>query len=186
VPAAAEVAKPAEAGSAPRADDPAKPEETAKPKPPKPDPVSVFISRKTGKLYVRHGWDPLFETPVTIRKPELAWGTHVLTALEFKEDQSNLRWVAVTLAPDAPRRVESRVDRRTGRKSSRLVTVPPAPGEVRAQQSAAAVLELVGIPQEALDRISELMKPGSSLILSDNPMSNETGKGTDFIILTRS
>ena len=30
------------------------------------------------------------------------------------------------------------------------------------------------------------MKPGSSLIVSDNPISNETGKGTDFIIQTRS
>ena len=85
---------------APKADDPAKPEETAKAKPPKTDPVSVFISRKTGKLYVRHGWEPLFEIPVTIRNPELVWGTHVFTAMEFKEDQSTLRWVSLSLAPD--------------------------------------------------------------------------------------
>ena len=63
---------------------------------------------------------------------------------------------------------------------------PPAPANARPQQSATQVLDLLEIPQEAIDRISALMKPGSSLILSDNPMSNETGKGTDFIIQTRS
>jgi hypothetical protein len=34
-------------------------------------------------------------------------------------------------------------------------------------------------------RISEMLSPGSSLIVSDLPYSNETGKYTDFIILTR-
>jgi hypothetical protein len=29
------------------------------------------------------------------------------------------------------------------------------------------------------------MKPGSSLVISDHGISNETGKFTDFIVLTR-
>ena len=29
-------------------------------------PVSVFVSRKTGRLYVRQGFDPLFDVPVMI------------------------------------------------------------------------------------------------------------------------
>ena len=103
----------AESSPAPKAAEPEKLEETVKAKPPKADPVSVFVSRKTGKLYVRHGWDPLFEVPVTIRNPELVWGTHVLTAMEFKEDQSTLRWVSLSLGPDAPRSVEGRTDNRT-------------------------------------------------------------------------
>ena len=175
-----------EATPASKVDEPAKTEEAAKPKPPKPDPVSVFISRKTGKLYVRHGWEPLFETSVTIRNPDALWGTHVFTALEFKEDKSTLRWVAITLPPDAPRRVEPK---RTTAKNSKASTKPapaPPPAEPRSQLSAAQVLDSLDIPQEAIDRISELMKPGSSLIVSDNPISHETGKGTDFVILTRS
>ena len=116
--------------------EPAKPEEVAAPKPPKPDPVSVFISRKTGKLYVRHGWDPLFEVPVTIRNPELVWGTHVFTALEFKEDKSTLRWVAVTLPPDSPRRMETRTDRTTGKKVTKPVPAPPAVQPMHARSRA--------------------------------------------------
>ena len=32
-------------------------------------PVSVFVSRKEGKLYVRQGMEPLFDAPVTIAQP---------------------------------------------------------------------------------------------------------------------
>ena len=38
-------------------------------------------------------------------------------------------------------------------------------------------------PQEAIDRIAEVVSPGSSVIISDEPLSKETGKGTDFIVL---
>jgi hypothetical protein len=40
------------------------------------------------------------------------------------------------------------------------------------------------MPKEAVERISEMLTPGSSLIVSDQPMSEETGRDTDFIILT--
>jgi len=30
-----------------------------------------------------------------------------------------------------------------------------------------------------------LMSPGASLIISDKGLSSETGRGTDFIVLTR-
>ena len=33
--------------------------------------------------------------------------------------------------------------------------------------------------------IHELISPGASLILSDQGLGPETGKGTDFIVLTR-
>ena len=33
-------------------------------------PVSVFISRKTQRLYVRQGFQPMFESEVTIRDPQ--------------------------------------------------------------------------------------------------------------------
>src|SRR5262249_36810032 len=39
------------------------------------------------------------------------------------------------------------------------------------------------IPPEALDRISEAVLPGSSLIISDEGPSIETGKDTDFVVL---
>ena len=50
-------------------------------------------------------------------------------------------------------------------------------------EAAKAALDRVAIPQEAIDRIAEVMSPGSALIVSDEPMSRETGKGTDFIVV---
>ena len=37
---------------------------------------------------------------------------------------------------------------------------------------------------EAVERISALLVPGSSLIASDNALSDETDADTDFIVLT--
>jgi hypothetical protein len=36
-----------------------------------------------------------------------------------------------------------------------------------------------------VERISERLTPGSSVIVSDHDISQETGKGTDFIVLTQ-
>jgi hypothetical protein len=41
------------------------------------------------------------------------------------------------------------------------------------------------LPKEAVDRISELLIPGSSLVVSDEGLGRETGRGTEFIVLTR-
>jgi hypothetical protein len=43
----------------------------------------------------------------------------------------------------------------------------------------------VTIPQEAVDRIAELLVPGSSLIISDEGLGRETGRYTEFIVETR-
>jgi hypothetical protein len=40
------------------------------------------------------------------------------------------------------------------------------------------------MPPELVERISAMITPGSSLIVSDNRLSDETGDDTDFIVLT--
>ena len=47
----------------------------------------------------------------------------------------------------------------------------------------AAALERIDISRDALDRVSELVSPGSSLIISDEGISSETANDTDFVIL---
>ena len=49
--------------------------------------------------------------------------------------------------------------------------------------TARAALDRIEIPQDIIDRISEVISPGSSLIVSDEGMSTETGEDTDFVIL---
>jgi hypothetical protein len=59
------------------------------------EPVSVFISRKTKKLYVRRGFQATIEIPITIRDPDKPIGTHIFTAMARTD--SGLRWTAVTI-----------------------------------------------------------------------------------------
>ncbi len=140
----------------------------------KPGPVSVFISRKEGKLFVRKGFDPVFDVPVTIAQPEQPFGTHVYTAVAAGDDNVSMRWNVVSLpvAASAFRKAEK------GKKAAE-------PAVVTSASNAAQSLDRVTIPQDAIDRISEMMSPGSSLIISDQGLGPETGKGTDFIVLTR-
>src|SRR5215207_9004186 len=140
-------------------------------------PVSVLISRKTQRLYVRQAFEPVFESPVTIADPDRPIGTHVFTAIERTTDDASLRWNAVSLrsggAPSGAVEPQERARGSSGRE------VEPVPAD---QDSAKAALDRITIPQDVLDRIGN-MTLRSSLIVTDEPMSSETGKGTEFVVL---
>ncbi len=143
--------------------------------------VSVFVSRKTGRLYVRHANQPLFDVPVVIRDPELPLGTHVFTALDVNKDWKSMRWSVVSVPGGPAPRAEVR---RGGHKSGKKKHQVEAPAPTRSVASAADALSRIEMPREVVERVSEMLAPGASLIISDNPMSGETTKNTDFIILT--
>ncbi len=144
-------------------------------RPLKPGPISLFISRREGKLFVRKGFEPVFDVPVTFAQPDQPLGTHVFTALAVKEDSTTLRWNVMSMpgGGSAPARKSAK-----GKKAEPPVVAMPA-------SNATEALERVNIPQDALDRITDLMSPGASLIISDKGLGSETGDGTDFIVLTR-
>jgi lipoprotein-anchoring transpeptidase ErfK/SrfK len=129
-------------------------------RPLKSGPVSVFISRKEGKLFVRKGFEPVFDVPVEIERADQPLGTHVFTAVARKDDDTSMRWTVMSMA-----------------SSQKAAPV--------SHPNATAALDRITIPQAALDRISELAGPGTSLIISDHGLGPETGIGTDFIVLTR-
>jgi ribosomal protein L14 len=122
------------------------------------EPVSIYISRATQKLYVRRPthkpapdgggivFDATIEAPITIRNPERPIGTHVFTAVARNE--TGLRWTAVTIdnADDAK-----------------------------------AALDRITIPQDVLDRIGPTAMPRSSIVISDEPLSAETNYRTEFV-----
>ena len=60
-------------------------------------PISVFISRKTQRLYVRQAFQPVFESPVTIQNPDDPIGTTIFTALGYMSDDADLRWSALAM-----------------------------------------------------------------------------------------
>ena len=120
------------------------------------EPVSIYISRATQKLYVRRNthkplpdagvmFDATIEVPITIRDPGKRIGTHVFTAVA--RNDAGLRWTAVTIDGD---------DARTA-------------------------LDRITIPQDVLDRIAPTALPRSSIIISDEPLSRETNYRTEFV-----
>ncbi len=122
------------------------------------EPVSIYISRSTRKLYVRRNthkpapdgggevFDTSIEVPVTIRNPDKPIGTHIFTAMA--RNDSGLRWTAVTIDDS---------------------------------DSAKEALDRITIPQEILDRIAPTTLPRSSIVISDEPLSKETNYRTEFV-----
>jgi L,D-transpeptidase catalytic domain len=122
------------------------------------EPVSVYISRATQKLYVRRNthkpapdgggevFDTSIEVPVTIRNPDRPLGTHVFTAMA--KSDAGLRWTVVT---------------------------------IDSGDDAKNALDRITIPQDVLDRIAPTALPRSSIIISDEPLSRETNYRTEFV-----
>lgn len=122
------------------------------------EPVSIYISRETQKLYVRRNthkpapdgggevFDSSIEVPITIRNPDQPIGTHVFTAVA--REGAGLRWTAVT--------IDNGDDARNA-------------------------LDRITIPQEVLDRIAPTAMPRSSIVISDEPLSKETNYRTEFV-----
>jgi hypothetical protein len=139
-------------------------------------PVSVFISRKTQRLYVRQAHQPVFEGPITIRDADKPIGTYVFTALNTANN-AEVRWSVVSMYKSADRGEPApQGERRRGAARN----IEAAAADVA---GAKAALERIAIPRDALERISEVVLPGSSLIISDEGASIETGKDTDFVVL---
>ncbi len=121
------------------------------------EPVSIFISRATRKLYVRRDthkkwpdggelYDFSQEFPVTIKDPDKPLGTHIFTAVARAE--GGLRWTEVS------------IDNGDNAKDA---------------------LDRITFPQEVLDRIAPTAGPLSSIIISDEPLSSETNYRTEFV-----
>ncbi|MEY9505287.1 hypothetical protein ABIE87_004845 [Bradyrhizobium diazoefficiens] len=139
-------------------------------------PISIFVSRKLSKLFVRQGFTPLFDVPVKIENSEEPLGTHVFTAMEFQNEGTAIRWTVVSIPDEFPR-IEGATKGREAPVKQTALSVP-------SPDQANAVLNRIEIPQDTVERISKLLTPASSLIISDNGFSHETGKDTDFIVVT--
>jgi hypothetical protein len=140
------------------------------------EPVSVFISRKTQRLYVRQAFQPILESPVTIADPDRPIGTHIFTAMERGDSDADLRWSVVSLENGRPDGALEQVSLH-GRDAA---DAEPKPSDAGGAKEA---LDRITIPQDIADRIASMTSPRSSLIISDEPLSSETSKGTDFVVI---
>jgi hypothetical protein len=144
-------------------------------------PISVFVSRKLRKLFVRRGFTPLFDVPVNIQNPEEPLGTHVFTAMEFQNEGAAIRWTVVSIPEELPRMSRGSAKEREA-PAKRIIE---STLRVPLSDKANTALDRIEIPQDVVERISELLTPASSLVISDYGISHETRKDTDFIVVTQ-
>jgi hypothetical protein len=164
---------------------PAAPLVAAKEPPRRKGTVSMFVSLKEQRLYVRQNMEPLFSTPVTIERPGEPIGTHVYTAMGPKAGGDGLRWTVVSI-PSGFKPVKPEPKAADNKKPRNEKPVVKAVEYIQAPlQNPRAALDRITMPQDAVDRIADLITPGASLIVSDNKLSAETGNTTDFIIETK-
>ena len=147
-------------------------------------PISVFISRKDGKLYVRQNFAPLFDVPVTIAPSDRPLGTHIFTAETDKTDANILHWSVLTLP--ASHRAERREDDERGARHRKIAGAAEIAKPVPEPDSPTEALDRITIPADAMARITEALSTGGSIIVSDQGIAaGETGEGTDFIVSLR-
>jgi lipoprotein-anchoring transpeptidase ErfK/SrfK len=175
-PAAADPPKPADVADPAKTVPPPIPKARTTAEPPKHSgTVAVFISRREKKLFVRQDFVPVFDVPVEIDHPDQPFGTHVFTALGLTDNGVQMRWNVMTMSAEQRVVIAPKIGPK-GHFEAR-------PAEVYAPQTPAEVLDRIQIPQEAIERISEILTPGASLVVSDQGLGSETGQGTDFIVL---
>ncbi len=106
-------------------------------------PVSVFISRKTQRLYVRQGYAPILDVPVTFDRADEVIGTHVFTALDYVPNKTEMSWTVVSIPTDG----SAKTDSKKSKKDKSAKADVPAPVTVPAsQQTAASALERITDP----------------------------------------
>ena len=146
------------------------------------EPISIFVSKKTGRVQIRQAWKTIHDAPATFRDADAPLGTHVYVATEMVEDGKVMRWLSVTL-PQPPPRAETRQGGRYGDKRREPPPVVANSGHVR--ETATGALDRIVLTQETTKFISDRLWAGASLIVSEHGLSNETGKYTDFIVQPR-
>jgi len=127
-----------------------------------PGPISVLVSRKDGRIYVRKGLQPVFSMPVTITDPERELGTHVFTAVGTTGDGTRLRWMAMSPSSHPVERA----------------------AQLRPVAAASAALDRIAIPPAANDRITSLIAVGATLIVTDSGLGRTANLlDSDFAVL---
>jgi hypothetical protein len=141
-------------------------------------PISVLVSKKDNKVYIRQALAPVYEGPITIRDRDARLGTHVYIATSHTDD--SLGWTVVSY-PATGNNVDE-----TGSRRRRRTDEDAKHGGDGALPDPAQALARVEFPAEASALISERLWSGGSLIITDESLSNETSDtGTDLVVTIR-
>ena len=145
-------------------------------------PLSVMISRRDQKIYVRQGLVPVFDGPVTIRDMGAPLGEHLYIATAATEDGKSLKWSALSLPPSDKHEVDEVIKVKLDSRSQ----INHQPFDSNLASNASEALGRIEISQDVRDRLGERLWVGGSMIISDQSPSSETGNdGTDLTVKIR-
>jgi lipoprotein-anchoring transpeptidase ErfK/SrfK len=134
----------------------------------RPGPLSILISQRDQRMYVRKGLEPVFDFSIAITKPSRPLGTHVFTAVAQNEGAKTFRWTVVSMPSTLPA-----VSSRAQAKSQLLMAAKEA-------------LDRLELPKEAVDRVFALMSVGATLIITDRGLGRQAfALDSDYMIATR-
>lgn len=125
-----------------------------------------------GRILVRKHTRTIFTAEMEILEPEKPLGTHLLLASQMNPEDGFTRWLSMSLEDriHQPIHTEPADELQTGTTRVQIYNT----------------LARIKFDENTRQQISRLLTPGSSIAISDNGISIETGeKGTDFIVLTK-
>lgn len=132
-----------------------------------------------GQLYVRMKFKEVFSAPVRINDSDTPLGTHLFTVSSISKTDQKATWLAQTIKERRTYRRKKYSQKKKGKNVAEQKQVQPAP------LVAGQIMSRVQIPAYARKWIEKRLAVGSSVIVTDKGKSHETGKGTDFVVLTR-
>jgi hypothetical protein len=122
--------------------------------------ASAFvISTADRKLTAFVNGKESFAAPVEIQMPEKPFGTHAFTLTGPDADPRHLKWLAIGLP--------------AGTNAVALSAL-----------LATETMNRVSLAPETAQRVSSLMHPGSTLVITDQPSHQDTRTGPGFTIIT--
>jgi len=154
---------------------------------------------KGAHVYVRRNYLDIFDEAVVLEDEKTPLGTHQFTAVYPNKTRSGVNddvsssdtsdlaiskgphWLALSIEQtDWPKQKKFRKKNKSddALTDALVEDISPPPS------SAERALERIVLPEKLKQKISRLITPGSTIIIADKGYSRETGKGTDFIILT--
>jgi hypothetical protein len=130
--------------------------------------VSAIISTKEKRIVVFVNGVPVFEDKVTLQQPDLPFGTHVFNLTGPSDDPAKLKWMAVDLSADAV--IDLGQDDAGAAQASALLY--------------AATIRRVDVPEATAHRLAALLRPGTTMVITDKPVGADTYSAPGFTIMT--
>ena len=121
--------------------------------------AAFVISTADRKLLAFVNGKEVYTSPVTLRSPEKPFGTHAFTLSGPDSDPRHMQWLAIGL--------DSKLD---SKATSELIV--------------SETLNRIHLPDEAAKRVLALMHPGSTMVVTDRPASEDSRSPSGFTVMT--